>query len=1088
MSAKSVIFNLITKYDGSGAQKAFKGIDQLNKKINHSLKEGGKKAALAGGAAAGGAFVAGLTGMIQLDNSRAKLEAQLGLTKDQSKKVGSVAGTLYAHAYGESMDDVNTAITSVIQNMSGMKTASVESLNATTAAAMDVATVMGEDVGKVTASVAQMMKTGMAKNSKEAFDILVAGTQRGANKAQDLLDTFNEYSTQFRKLGLDGKLAMGLIQQGLQGGARDADIVADSLKEFSIRAVDGSKLSAQGFKDLGLNAKQMGQMIGKGGEEATVGLDMVLRNIRGIKDPVKQASVATSLFGTQWEDMGAAFLKMDPSTAEAALGKVTDATKKAGDALGGTAQARFTAFKRMLQQDVTAALGNTIAWMGKHTTTAKALGIAVLSLVAIWGTFNAVSAVMAFRLALVTEGTAAYAIKTAIVTGATKAWTAAQWLFNAAMSANPISLIIIGLVALGVAIFVAYKKSETFRNIVQATWAGIKAAFTVAWAFIKPILVGLGQFLIGNVVPIFKMLWTVIKAVWSGILTAIRVAWAIIKPIFNVIVAIIRGVLVVAFVVLKNAIKIVWIAIQIYIKVAWFAIKTYFMAIKAVIMNVLAPIFRWLWNNVIKPTWTAIKAGIAAGWAAIRVIFNAIKAHLAGPLSAAFRTFKSVVGTLWNGLKTAISTVWNSGIKPIFNALKTAVGAVRHAFSVAIDGIRAVWNKLKDIAKVPVNFVIGLYNKGIVGLVNGIAKLAGIGTRLSPLPTFAGGGVMPGYAPGKDSLLAAVSPGESIFRPEFTRAVGTGWVSNANAVARKQGTSGVRNWLSTGGAPLGGEGMAFARGGTVPGFAGHFDIGGVVGGFLKKAKSFALGPIEKAAHAVLDKLLGGAIPGSGMFHDLIAGIPKWIKEHLFGWLKDKSGGAGGPGMANALNWAKGQSGKPYVWGGVGPGGYDCSGFMSAITNVIHGKSPYSRMFSTHSFNGSSGPGGFVRNLRSGFMVGVTNAGVGHMAGTLLNTNVESNGSQGVHYGPGARGATNGLFPAQYGLKADSGALMLRPGWNPPVLNGTGRPELLMTRHPGGGGGEIHFHNHGPIGSQAELDRWMTRSLERLRRHGKLPSA
>lgn len=1081
--AKSVIFNLITKYSGEGAKKAAKGIDALNKKLNSALGEHAKKGAAAGGAAAGGAFVAGLTGMIQLDDSRAKLEAQLGLTKDQSKKVGSVAGKLYASAYGESMDDVNAAVTSVIQNMNGMRDASGAALQETTARAMDVATVMNDDVGNVTKAVSQMLKTGLAKNAKEAFDILVTGTQKGANKAEDLLDTFNEYGTQFRKLGLDGSTAMGLIQQGLQGGARDADIVADALKEFSIRAIDGSDTTIAGFKDLGLNATAMAKQIAGGGPEAAKGLDTVLDRIRGMKDPIKQSAVATSLFGTQWEDMGAAFLKMDPTTAVQALGQVGGAADKAGAALGGTAKARFTAFTRTLQQDVMVSLGNVIGWFGKHTTAAKALGIAVGVLVTAYVAYNTVAGIMAAKTALTTSGTIANTIVTKAAAVATKAWAAAQWLFNAAMNANPISLIIIGLVALGVALYVAYQKSATFRAIVQATWAGIKTAIMTAWAFIRPIFSAVGSFVMTAIVPAFIGLWTIVKTVWSGILFAIRAAWAVIQPVFHAIAAVLGGVLRVAFVLFMNAVKIVWIAIQIAIKLAWLAVRGYFMAIRAVITNVLGPIFRWLYNSVIKPVWSLIRQGIATNWAAIRAIFNAIRSFLSGPLSSAFRVFKSVISTVWNGLRSAISTVWNSGIKPVFNALKTAVGAVRSAFGVAVNGIKSIWDRLKNIAKVPVNFVIGLYNNGIVKLVNGIAGLAGIGTRLSKLPTFATGGVMPGYAPGKDSLLAAVSPGESIFRPEFTRAVGSNWVGSANAVARKRGTSGVRNWLATGGAPLGGEGLGFSRGGTVPGFAGSFGIGGIVSGWVKKAKDWTLGPIEKAAKSILDKILGGAIPGSGMFHDVIAAIPRWIKDHLFSWLKDKAGG-GGPGMQKALSFAKAQSGKPYLWGGVGPSGYDCSGFMSALTNIIHGKSPYSRLFTTHSF-GSSAPSGFVPGARSGFEVGVTDAGVGHMAGTLLGTNVESNGSQGVHYGPGARGAHNGLFPRQYGLKADTGALNLAPGWNPPVFNGTGRPELLMTPRPQGGG-EIHLHNHGVIGSQADMERWLATSMERLRRRGKLP--
>jgi len=64
----------------------------------------------------------------------------------------------------------------------------------------------------------------------------------------------------------------------------------------------------------------------------------------------------------------------------------------------------------------------------------------------------------------------------AIAKGATVAWTAAQWLLNAALTANPIGLVIAAVVALGVALVVAYKKSSTFRAIVQAALGGVLAA------------------------------------------------------------------------------------------------------------------------------------------------------------------------------------------------------------------------------------------------------------------------------------------------------------------------------------------------------------------------------------------------------------------------------------------------------------------------------------------------------------------------------------------------------------------------------------------------------------------------------------
>jgi TP901 family phage tail tape measure protein len=74
---------------------------------------------------------------------------------------------------------------------------------------------------------------------------------------------------------------------------------------------------------------------------------------------------------------------------------------------------------------------------------------------------------------------------------ATRAATVAQWAMNAAMSANPIGIIIGLLAALAVAISQAYKRSETFRKVVDATWAGIKAAAGAIWDVVVPVFEGI---------------------------------------------------------------------------------------------------------------------------------------------------------------------------------------------------------------------------------------------------------------------------------------------------------------------------------------------------------------------------------------------------------------------------------------------------------------------------------------------------------------------------------------------------------------------------------------------------------------------
>lgn len=101
---------------------------------------------------------------------------------------------------------------------------------------------------------------------------------------------------------------------------------------------------------------------------------------------------------------------------------------------------------------------------------------------------------------------------------ASKAWAAAQWLLNAALSANPIGLIILAIVAFIGIIVLAYNKIGWFRDLVNAAWSGIKTAISAvvtwfqntAWPAIRTV--------IGFVVAYYKMLWTVFSSVVGWII------------------------------------------------------------------------------------------------------------------------------------------------------------------------------------------------------------------------------------------------------------------------------------------------------------------------------------------------------------------------------------------------------------------------------------------------------------------------------------------------------------------------------------------------------------------------------------------
>jgi phage-related minor tail protein len=417
---------LVFTGDSTDLDKTVDKVGKSGEGLKSKLKGAG--AAVAGiGAVAGGAYMAAFATSLDFGASQAKLQGQLGTGTPLAQNAGKAAGDVYASGFGDSLDTVNEAMRTVITQGVVMKDATTDQMSAITKSALTVADTFGLDVNDAVSAVGQLMKTGLAPDAQSAFDLISRAEQQGVDKAGDLLDTITEYSTQFRKLGLDGPTAMGLLSQGLQAGARDADTVADAIKEFSIRAIDGSQTSAAAFQGLGLNAKAMTEQIAKGGPAAEQGLGTVLDRLRAVKDPATQAQLAVGLFGTKAEDLGQALYALDPSKAAQALGTVAGATNQLGDAVNNTAQNKIETIKRGFE-----------TWTNSMVQTQGPIGDLSGVLVAFGGPIGqAATALGLLTPVLITMGTTLFTVVIPAV-----------WSFTAALLANPITWVVIAVVAL----------------------------------------------------------------------------------------------------------------------------------------------------------------------------------------------------------------------------------------------------------------------------------------------------------------------------------------------------------------------------------------------------------------------------------------------------------------------------------------------------------------------------------------------------------------------------------------------------------------------------------------------------------------
>lgn len=163
-------------------------------------------------------------------------------------------------------------------------------------------------------------------------------------------------------------------------------------------------------------------------------------------------------------------LKSMGNTAEKAARDVDQSMSGVGDAVDSTASNASTLAGAF--GDVAGGLG--LIGLGGFSDELEALAPALMLTA---GAADIASVAMnTLSLTKIKDTAATVANKTASIasSAATKAQAAAQWALNAAMSANPIMLVVVAIAALVAGIVIAYKKSETFRNIVNGAFGAVK--------------------------------------------------------------------------------------------------------------------------------------------------------------------------------------------------------------------------------------------------------------------------------------------------------------------------------------------------------------------------------------------------------------------------------------------------------------------------------------------------------------------------------------------------------------------------------------------------------------------------------------
>ena len=782
----------------------------------------------------------------------------------------------------------------------------------------------------------------------------VANAIPGASgKIQQALSDMGAYTGNFREALAEGKISAEEFNQAiLQLGFDDVAVAAASdVSRIENAAGNLQATIVGGFKDMIDLAKPqltafmswLSDTLGNGFEWIKT---TAVPSIQGIWDILANGNFSGPIFGLE-EDSGLVdflFNLRDAGlSAWEMLKSMWDAATNLAAAFAPLAKSvwdlvsSFGGDGTSAIQGMADALKNVFDWIGQNTDIVAPLIAAVTA-----GTvaFKGMSAAMGAVNAVKAAGGLLQFVK------ATNLAKAAQAAFNIVMNLNPIGAIVTAIAALVAGLVYFFTQTETGRK----AWAAITDAFygfvdwiSSAWTSTMESISswwtgtwdGVSGFFSTYVVQPMQTAWEAITAVWDGIVTVFKTAFAIIVGIVLLPIKLYIEAWVTIFTwAYDTVIKPVWDAIcQAFMSAYDAVIKPVFEQIAATwqwIAGIATEVFTGI-VSFLQGVWDAISGAVSAAWSGIVAAVTWYINTVWSVISTVFTTVAGVVSTVWNGIASTISGVWESiktaakaAVDWVYNSVTGVFTSMSSSVSSTFDGmktaIETVWNKVKSVAAKPVNFIIDtVYTNGLKSLVETVASKIGLSLTLPTIPRiaeYAGGGIVPGYSPGHDTIPAMLSPGEAILVPELVRQIGPSRIIAANYAASKRRPGGT-----PGKAPAG-----FSGGGIA-----HFAGGGIAGWFADAAKGVAdffadpLGSvaqlITEPVRALMKDIAPGVIGelGAGGVEKLLSGVGDYFKKKT-----DESSSAGLVGAAMRAV----QMGVPYVWGGSAiPPGLDCSGLV-----------------------------------------------------------------------------------------------------------------------------------------------------------------
>ena len=554
---------------------------------------------------------------------------------------------------------------------------------------LDLAAASGMDLAAASDMVTDYMSAfGMEAEKSGYFADVMAYAQANANtNVTQLGEAFKNSAANMNAAGQDIETVTSLLammaNQGLKGSEAGTALTAvmrdmtSKMDEGAIAIGDASVqvMDAEGnyrdLTDILRDVEAATNGMGDAEKAAALSSTFTADSIKGLNLMLNAGVDEAAKFEAELRKSDGSAADMAKTMNDNLNGDLTNL----GSKLEGVQIAIYEKFEPALRDGVKVldSLLDAINFVVDHSTEFIA---------ALGGMAAGVAAYIGYTTALkvMTEGWQALTI-------VTKAQTAAQWLLNAAMNANPIGIVIAAIAALVTAFVILWNKSEDFRNF----WIGL-------WDSIKSVVVDFWE---NNLKPIFEAIGNVFKSIWENYLkpvlgyiqekftevfTKISDLWNnVLKPVFDAIGSVFKWLW-------DVVLSVILIAMAAQFALVWNGIKALWDNVLKPTFQALGDFFRWVWEKVLKPTLGFLSDTFKTTFEGIKLIWN------------------KVLKPVFDAIGSVFKKVWNEYLKP-------TIDAITKAFTDMGDAIGKVWDKLWNVILKPIiNGILG----GMETLANGV--------------------------------------------------------------------------------------------------------------------------------------------------------------------------------------------------------------------------------------------------------------------------------------------------------------------------------------------------------------------------------